>query len=104
MTLDELHNILSNLNIPVAYSHFKTSVTPPYICYLCNDDNNFIADNKVYKKINNIDIELYTSKKDIEIESKLENFLDSNNLPYSSDETYIESEEVFKKIYTIGVI
>lgn len=104
MTLDNLHNILLNLNIPVAYSHFKESVDPPYICYVCNDDNNFIADNRVYKKVNNINIELYTLKKDIEIESKLESLLDSNNLPYSSDEIYIESEDVFEIIYTIGVI
>lgn len=105
MTLIELHNILLSLNIPVAYFCFKEAQDLPYICYLVKDnDGNFMADNKVYKKISSINIELYTELKDIELEEKLETLLDNYKLCYTSNEIYIESEGVFQKIYTIGVI
>ena len=105
MTLSELHNILLSLNIPVAYFCFKKAQDLPYICYLVKDnDGNFMADNIVYKKISSINIELYTEIKDVELEERLETLLDENKLCYTSNETYIESEGAFEKIYTIGVI
>ena len=107
MTLSELFNILNSLDkdIPVAYFCFKKAQNLPYICYLVTDnDGNFMADNKVYKKISSINIELYTEDKDIDLEERLEALLDEHKLCYTSNEAYIESEGVFQKIYTIGVI
>ena len=104
MKLEELNSILNKLEIPVAYSHFKEAQEAPYVCYVVDDDNNIGADNKVYKKIDNINIELYTEKKDVELEGKLEKILDDNNIFYENIEYYIDSEELFKKTYEIGVI
>lgn len=104
MSLINIMDILKELNIPVAYSHFKKAQNSPYICYLVDSNDNFSADNKVYKKINNINIELYTEKKDLEIEEQLEKILDNNNIFYESTESFIDSEDVFVKIYKIGVI
>lgn len=109
MTIAELKKILDAAGYPVAYSHFmeteKTPIpAPPYITYLVAYSSNFIADNKVYKKINNIQIELYTKIKDLAAESKLETVLDENDIPYESMETYIESEQLFQKIYEVRLI
>lgn len=109
MTLAELTAILRATGYPVAYSHFTATPNnpvpdPPYICYLVPYTSNFMADNKVYTKINNPLVELYTNKKDLAAEKALEDILDENNIPYDADETFIESENIFQRIYEIGVI
>ncbi|MDU2670594.1 MAG: hypothetical protein E7C49_01155 [Clostridium sp.] len=104
MTLNALEDILKNTNYPVKYSHFSKPVTPPYITYIAIRSGNFIADNKVYKKIDNIQIELYTSKKDLEAENTLENLLDENDIAYEYDEAWIESEKLFQRIYEVRLI
>ncbi|MES1051873.1 hypothetical protein FOA24_21870, partial [Bacillus thuringiensis] len=48
---------------------------PPYICFLVDGSANVMADNKVYHKINDVNIELYTTKKDLVAEAKLEKVL-----------------------------
>lgn len=63
-----------------------------------------MADNKVYTKINNFTVELYTNKKDLIAEEKLESLFDKYEIPYNPDEVWIESEQLFQRIYEIGVI
>lgn len=104
MTLVELKQILDKTELPVAYSHFGTPPQLPYICYLVDNNPNFKADDKVYYKISDVNIELYTSKKDLNTEKKIEQVLDDNHIPYDSFETYIESEDVFQKTYEVRLI
>lgn len=109
MTLQEINTILKATGYPVAYSHFIESPNnplprPPYICYLSAYSSNFKADNKVYAKIDNLQIELYTDKKDLQAEKILEDVLDCNEVAYDSTETYIESEKLFQKIYEVRLI
>ena len=109
MTLTELKKILDAAGYPVAYSHFTATSTkpipvPPYITYLVAYSANFMADGKVYKKIDNVQIELYTTKKDLVAEGKLETVLDDNEIPYETTETWIESEQLFQKIYETRLI
>lgn len=101
MILEELKKILDATGFPVAYSHFSKKQKTPYICYLVAYSSNFFADNQVYKNISNIQIELYTSKKDLVIENNLELILNNNAIPYESTENFIESEDVFQKIYEV---
>lgn len=106
MTLAKLKKLLDATGFPVAYSHFKSSPNrpipdPPYITYLVTYSPNFKADNKTYHKIDSVDIELYTDKKDLLAESIVESVLDDNDIPYDSDEDYIESEELFRKTYEV---
>src|SRR5690625_3120364 len=109
MTLAELKAILDATGYPVAYSHFTETPgypipKPPYITYLVSFSSNFFADNKVYQKIDNGQIELYTSIKDLTAESTLEGLLDENELAYETTETYIESERLFQKIYEVRLV
>jgi hypothetical protein len=104
MRLPELRAILEQTGFPVTYSHFKEDPerpipSPPYIAYLVTYSSNLHADNKVYKKIDNIQIELYTREKELDTESILETILDENEIPYDWTETYIESEGLFQKLY-----
>lgn len=109
MTLDELATILQATGFPVAYSHFIETETsplpePPFICYLTNYSSHLYADNTVYKSNENVQIELYTNKKDIAAESKVQDLLNENELPYDTIETYIDSEQLFQKIYEVRLL
>ncbi|WP_100618090.1 hypothetical protein [Bacillus cereus] len=110
MTLGELTKILEATGYPVAYSHFTATPdnpvpSPPYICFLADGSANLMADNKVYHKINDVIIELYTTRKNLVAEAKLEKVLDDHEIPYDSPiEGIIESENMYQKIYEMRLI
>lgn len=102
-TLEELYEILKTTGYPVAYRFFETPQKPPYICYLTAYSNNQSADNVVWQKINHVQIELYTDKKDREAEQKLEDALTNAGIFFESAETYIDSEKIYQKVYETEV-
>lgn len=104
MTLNDIYTILKATGYPVAYSHFIGTTTPPYIAYMSAYSSNFKADNKVYAKIDNLQIELYTAKKDLTAEKKLEDLLDQNEIAYETTETWLDSEQLFQRIYEVRLI
>lgn len=101
--MQNLKEILSQLNIPVAYDHFNVATTPPFIAFRRYNTNNFGADNVVYKKINNYYVELYTEYKDAELEEQLEDLLTSYGIFFNVEsESYIDDEKMYEIIYTIN--
>lgn len=62
--------------------------------------DNFAADGKVYYKINEVRIELYTDYKDIAMEQKLEAVLDRHGIFYGKTETWIESEKLYEVLFS----
>jgi hypothetical protein len=106
MNLTELKTILEATGYPVAYLRFYETENeplpqPPFIVYVVAYSSNFMADNKVHKEIDNVQIELYTDKKDLDAETKLAAVLNENELPYATTETFIESENLYQKIYEV---
>lgn len=71
--MEELVKIIEKMDIPFAYDHFAEgeSPDPPFMCYLLPGSDNFAADGRVYYKINEVRIELYTDFKDTALEEKL---------------------------------
>lgn len=104
MKLKDINDILIQSGYPVAYSHFNSKPSVPFICYYSSFSNNFKADDKVYHKVDNIQIELYTNKKDLQAENKIEKILNDNNIAYESSELWIQDEKLFKKIYETRLI
>lgn len=100
--MEELLQMLNETQIPFAYHHFAEgeSPEPPFICYLLPGSNNFSADGKVYYKINEVHIELYTDLKDLAVEQQLEDVLDEHGIFYNKSETWIESEKLYEVLYT----
>ena len=100
--MEELLQILSEIQIPFAYHHFAEgeSPEPPFICYLLPGSNNFSADGKVYYKINEVHIELYTDWKDLAVEQGVEAVLDEHGIFYNKSEVWIESEKLYEVLYT----
>ena len=99
--MEELLQILNETQIPFAYHHFAEgeSPEPPFICYLLPGSNNFSADGRVFYKINEVHIELYTDLKDLAVEQKLEEVLDEHGIFYTKSETWIESEKLYEVLY-----
>lgn len=99
--MEELLAILKECGIPFAYDHFAEgeSPDPPFICYLLPGSDNFAADGRTYYKINEMRIELYTDKKDLAVEQKLEEVLDAHSIFYARSETWIDSEKLYEVLY-----
>ena len=106
MTHNEVFEVLEELNLPIAYDHFAEgeSPDPPFLVFLLPGSNHFGAVGKVYRKITELDIELYTDYKDPDTEALLEDVLDAHNIFYTKDETYIESERLYEVIYSMEVL
>ena len=100
--MEELLQMLEEIGIPFAYHHFAEgeSPEPPFICYLLPGSNNFSADGKVYYKINEVHIELYTDWKDLAVEQGVEAVLDEHGIFYNKSEVWIESEKLYEVLYS----
>lgn len=100
--MDELTALLKELGIPFAYDHFAEgeSPDPPFICYLLPESHNFAADGRVYHKITEVRIELYTDYKDLSAEQSVEAVLDAHGIFYDKSETWIESEKLYEVLFT----
>lgn len=99
--MDEILEILAEINLPFAYHHFAEGEAPdpPFICYLTPGSDNFAADGKVYFKINEFHIELYTDEKSPTLEAELETVLDERGIFYDKTEVWIESEQLYEVLY-----
>ena len=99
--MEELLQILEETGLPFAYHHFAEgeSPEPPFVVYLLPGSNNFGADGKVYYKIHEVHLELYTDLKDLSLEEKVEGVLDEHGIFYNKTETWIESEKLYEVLY-----
>ena len=102
MTIENIVEMLQEMNIPFAYDHFSEgeSPEPPFICYLIPGSDNFAADGKVYFKMNEVRIEMYTDFKDLDLESRVESVLDGHEIYYNKSETWIQSEKLYEVMYS----
>ena len=105
MTHEDVINMMEDMELDFAYHHFVEgeSPEPPFVVFLYPTSDNFSADGMVYKKINKLDIELYTDKKDIDLEEKVEAVLDSHGIFYEKSEVWIEKEKLYEVLYEMEV-
>jgi hypothetical protein len=108
MTLTELYTALTGITgfqKKVVYRAWPVGEAPalPFICYLVEGSDNFGADDRVYKDILRVRIELYSENKDTTSESAIESLLDSLYIYWEKDETYIDDERCYEIIYSIEV-
>ena len=103
MTLEELARMLEKTGFPFAYEHFAEgeSTDPPFICYLLHGSDNFAADGRVYFRISEVRIELYTDRKDPGAEALVETVLDDAGIFYNKSEAWIQSEKLYEVLYSM---
>lgn len=106
MTTQQVAQMLESIGLPYAYGHFTEADSPgapPFICFLYTGTRNFAADDRVFQKIVQLSIELYTDEKDFALERAVEAALDAADLFWESDETFIESERMYEVIYSTEI-
>lgn len=103
MTLEELAGMLEKTGFPFDYDHFAEgeSPDPPFICYLLPGSDNFSADGRVYFRISEVKIELYTDRKDPGAEALVETVLDDAGIFYNKLEVWIQSEKLYEVLYSM---
>jgi len=109
MTLQYLVALLRSTGYPVAFTEFKVDANnpppnPPYIIYTTPSFPDFKADNINYHKVTDVNVELYTDKKDLKAEQTIEQLLYNNKLPYSSYQLHIDSEKLYQRVFEIRLI
>lgn len=94
---------LQRAGIPVAYSHFKTAVNPPFMVYLGAGQDQLAGDNTVYWRKNVYQVEYYFEKKDEALETSIEDTLLADGWVFEkSEDTFIESEGLFVIYYSVN--
>ena len=103
--MDELVKIIEEMGIPFAYDHFAEgeSPDPPFLCYLLPGSDNFAADGRVYYKMSEVRIELYTDFKDVSLEEKITAVLDNHGIFYEQSEVWIEEEKLYEVAYEFAM-
>lgn len=107
MTIAELYDHLEDIGLPLTYYDWATYETipdPPYIAYMFTSADDFMADNINYQEISNFQVELYTNKKDLVSEKKIEDKFKALETPYTKMETKIEKEGMYQVVYEIQLI
>ncbi len=105
MTIGQIAEMLQETGIPFAYDHFAEgeSPQPPFICYLLPGSDNFSADGRVYFRINEVRIELYTDKKDVSVENIVEDALDDRGIFYNKSEVWISEERLYEVMFSLDI-
>ena len=103
--MEKLLSVLDSIGIPYAYDHFAEgeSPDPPFLCYLLPGSSNFSADGKVYHRVSEVRLELYTDCKDLAAEQKVEDVLDAAGIFYNKSETWIGSEKLYEVLYSFDM-
>ena len=103
--MDELVKIIEKMGIPFAYDHFAEgeSPDPPFLCYLLPGSDNFAADGRVYYKVSEVRIELYTDFKDMTLEEKVTAVLDNHGIFYEQSEVWIEAEKLYQVAFEFAM-
>ena len=98
-------NIIEEMGIPFAYDHFAEgeSPDPPFLCYLLPGSDNFAADGRVYYKVSEVRIELYTDFKDMTLEEKVTAVLDNHGIFYEQSEVWIEEEKLYEVAFEFAM-
>lgn len=99
MTLEELKTRCEAQGFKYAYGLFKETVEPPHLIAIITDTNNFMADNKVYKKHTPIQLDYTYENKDLTEQNKIEDIILSDVAWNKTEETYLPDERVWQVSY-----
>lgn len=105
MTRQEVAQMINEMGLPYAYYQFPhgTEQAPPFVCFFYSQSDDVYADDTNYRKIAQLNIELYTREKDFNKESTLEEILNNHGLTYHKYESYIDSERMWQVAYETQV-
>ncbi|WP_022761884.1 hypothetical protein [Butyrivibrio sp. AD3002] len=100
--MNAILKILRRLGFPFAYDHFAEGEgpDPPFVIYRCEGTDNFSADDEAYYPVDEMAVVLYTDKKDLKTEKKLEDQLTKAGIFFEKYELFIDSEKLYEVTYS----
>lgn len=104
MKLSEFAEILEQAGLPVTYHAYQEGNVPdlPYLVYFESNPIVSAADNTVNHQIKSVVVELAFEKKDEDSEERLEELWTNHELFFEAqEETFIETERLYVKPYTV---
>lgn len=104
MKLSDFAAILEQANLPVTYRAFKIGNSPdlPYLVYYESSPVINSGDNTVNHQIKSVTVELAFESKDEDLEERLEELWANHKLFFEvQEETFIETERLYVKSYTV---
>lgn len=106
MQYSKIKTILAETSLPVTYYSWPEKQAPalPYLVWYLPNSDNVAADNKVYKKVDALNVELYTKTKDFAKEAVVEAILDKYNLVWNKTESYLDSEQMYEVLYEMEIV
>lgn len=104
MKLSEFADILEKSTLPVTYRAYQEGNAPgmPYLIYYESSPAINAADNTVNHQIKSVTVELAFENKDEDLEERLEELWTTHELFFDvQEETFIETERLYVKSYTV---
>lgn len=103
MTLNEIYSKLKTLDIPVAYLQFQKPQKLPFIAYYESRTIVKGADNYNLFRVTEVTIELYSDKKNPDLERKIENLFFDVEIEKNVD-TYVKDENMFLTVFSFETV
>lgn len=106
MPIEKIKDILAEAGLPVTYYQWPEEGVPelPYLVWYLPSSDNFAADNKVYQRIERLNVELYARERDFDAEADLEAVLDEYELVWDKTSAFIETEEMYQTLYEMDLL
>lgn len=106
MKISEINSMVQSIGLPFEYYQFPegTDQAPPYVVWFLSRDDDFKADDENYCDIEQLNIELYTSFKDFDMEAQVEKVLKANGFTYNKESDFIKSENLYQTSYEMEVL
>lgn len=104
----KIADLCDTIGIPDKYVYYQWPVglapEPPYIVYWTPNRDDFRADDINYVKAATLVVELYTDKKDPDLEAAAEAWFEAQELAPDIEEEYIDTEAMHETLYITEVI
>lgn len=97
--LQELAKRFEEQKIQYAYGNFQEEVNPPHAVALETETTNFFAENKVYHRVGNIQLDITMNYIDLNLINKIENKILYDVCWNKSEMTYLSDEKIWQISY-----
>lgn len=105
MTYNEIYTALTETGLPVVYNFWEAQDVPelPFIIFTYPNHVDYIADDVNYVTIATLQVDLFTKRKNLQVESAVEAVL-SRNWVYSKNSVWNDADDVQQTTYDMEVI
>jgi hypothetical protein len=106
MKISDIKDVLADAGLPVTYLQWPEHGVPelPYLVWYLPNSRNIAADNKVYKRREALNVELYANPRDFATEAALEAVLDEAGLVWEKTADFIGSENMSQTLYETEIL